>query len=425
VLSSYDFAALFILCVRFYSPLLHTMKEMQSRTLISLCVKSLILILTVFIIINIGYNKHSPTTSTCSIQDNNGSEIVNCILNEMPQQPLSNPYQWKLPTQDQIDEWRNLVHSMLVQLDCTHLNSILNHLSQIYTVNLSVDQQYCIAVPIHLEIGWPSFFVKIAGNSGAPIDALVDVHLSVAHPVTDGAVAQQGIYILQNSHVAKSLLIAGTTRNASLLDSSCQSSNYETDVAHNVHNLFQYAVMEMRKLYIENNNYQKLLHIQLHGMASTSCSTVSAFIANGVIISDLNQPENNNLKLLYDSIRSQRPDFLVETTHNSTCRLTGGTNVQGRALNMAASESEPAIEKLCVTKATRATGAFIHIEQKQISRDAFTDWAIAIDNAYIQQYPVYSSESGEISNNGTPSHQHYAILANISSLIVTILSYLL
>jgi len=344
-------------------------------------------------------------------------DMVRCLLEGMPQKGALTG-RMLTPNEKQTDEWKMLVgemwklsHSTATTMSsysgrveswnaqeaqqlCEQLNDRLSALLNEYRIEWlqwsDSAHGYCGIMQRNLTLGWPTLIVKTKmvdtwesyDRLLASDNAYLDVHLQIAHPITDGKVAQQGTSVLRESNVTKSLMIGGSTRSASEINSTCQPTNYETDVAHNTNNLFQHATIAIRYLYAELQKYDKLLCVQLHGMADTSCSNITVFMSNGYVdLPDQSAKPNQNLVLLRESILGLESKWNVTTPYINPCRLNGKSNVQGRVLNYNP-EKPLNLSTVCSTQSQTVTGAFLHIEQKWQSVTRPELWSKALDLAF-------------------------------------------
>lgn len=172
---------------------------------------------------------------------------------------------------------------------------------------------------------------------------------------------------------SRSFLMAGSRRSANHVSSTCQSKAWMSDVAHDVGNLFFPANQALQAFY----GTRDWTAIQWHGKAATSC-TNDMFLSNG-----LNEapPAGSKVHALHAAIQAAMPAWTVEMPGNSTCSLSGTTNVEGRLLNGVASAN------VCSTSAKTATQQFVHIEQTVgiIGNDldgTSAAWATAVNNTF-------------------------------------------
>jgi hypothetical protein len=318
-------------------------------------------------------------------------DVFSCIVENMPRTGHFNesrPY--IRPNESHVYEWRTIIDKMLTITTISHCEALTQSLillRNFYMIRSFIHEntQYCLLVEknsanINLILGWGTFIVKMNSKSTTKLD----LHLSAAHPLTDGYVQDQGLYIFLRSTLARSFLLAGTVRSASLLQSTCQNMNYETDVAHNVDNLFHQAALQTAVHYTDSN-LPDFVHVQLHGMAETSCPGVSVYIMPGVTITSYNEYFND----LYDALVEQ--SYIDGHKWNITtwkrgayCNLSGSTNVQGRVFNAIPNISIDYKNgnHICTENVAKPKGTFIHIEQKKKVRDAIDTWVRAIELAW-------------------------------------------
>jgi hypothetical protein len=329
------------------------------------------------------------TPTNCVTGARSLSDIHSCIIDTMPLQGHFNDTRpFLLPNIAQTIEWRNIVDAMLRlnnPTKCDRLRTTLSSLRDIYTIK-SVQNLYCVLLESDKTNvrGWGTLFVKLQPRSTS---SLLDLHLSAAHPLTDGYVQEQAFQIFTKSNIARSYLLAGTVRSASMKPSSCQNTNYETDVAHNVNNLFHHAVIQTAIIYSEQGQ-PDLVHVQLHGMAETSCPGVTAYAMPGVTTTSNDTYFTTLLESISRESKKRGLDWNVTTYGRGMyCNLHGSTNVQGRVLNDMSKicVDTECLQQVCTINVDKPAGTFIHIEQKRESRDQHDLWITAIDKAWSRQ----------------------------------------
>lgn len=175
--------------------------------------------------------------------------------------------------------------------------------------------------------------------------------LEVPHPKYDLHTERQGAWISVQLN-AQFLMMAGAHRCANTAYSGCDGTTSVctgadaapfaiSDVAHSVETPFQWTHEVL-------NEAPHLRFVNLHGNSSSLCEDI--FLSSTVP----NRPDGLTRAL---SKALQGPDWTVgyASDGQTTCNLSGTTNVQGRHTNQSAHP--------CNTAATQATGRFIHIEQ--------------------------------------------------------------
>lgn len=180
-------------------------------------------------------------------------------------------WQASLATQDQIDDWISLIGSLSnskciklriddfetwsvllgssgggVKDHCKYMASMpFDNLRGLYSLKTYMDVngvEFCVCYETNYTVngkfvkGWGLFVVPQDGNW-----TRVNIHYSAAHPITDGPIELQAAEIFTKTN-GRSLLIAGTRRDASKVDSECQKGNFRTDAAHNNDSMFHVAL---------------------------------------------------------------------------------------------------------------------------------------------------------------------------------------
>jgi hypothetical protein len=265
------------------------------------------------------------------------------------------------PSASEMIAWKNLTTAM-VQGDLPAACAIIAANSFPYTVIEFTDWvttktynilQEDIPPTEPIAKGWGTYiFNPLATNS---------LSIQVPHPLFDSLTPEEGVDAFRQLD-ARTLLMAGTHRYATNVQSSCQPdpnvAGNNADVAHNIENMFEPAheVLSAQPL--------GTVFIQIHGNGSASCPDV--FISNGTT-----SPGPRVTRIveclqadpLFDP--SGLDPFTVEAaTPTSMCILRGTTNVQGRFSHGSANP--------CTQAAESASESFIHIEQSFRMRDTAT-----------------------------------------------------
>ncbi len=232
-------------------------------------------------------------------------------------------------------------------------------------------QDYCVLMEIQdcnqdgtVEKGWGTFIV----NTGATRE--LSIH--VPHPIADAGTAEQGIRVFKDI-ATRSFLMAGTHRAADTTPSACQDGYTESDVAHNVTNLFQPTIEELVEFYGAEEHF---VAIQFHGMAALSCPDVDVYMSYGLGPGAGTPRPGDALIELKSNLLAYHPGWVVTVPGDTpSCGLHGSTNVQGRLLN--------GVPKwiVCATGASGYSGRFIHIEQDPGFRSA-GDWTAPIEDTF-------------------------------------------
>jgi hypothetical protein len=176
-----------------------------------------------------------------------------------------------------------------------------------------------------------------------------------AHPIADISTEMQAVTIFKETR-SRTLLVAGSHRDASLVDSTCQRSFKASDVAHDVTNMFHATYFALSIHY----GARPWWAIQWHGMAADTCEAVDVHLSHGV---DVVPVEGDKIVALRDNLLDREPDWRIGVPGSGVCSLNATTNVQGRLLN-----GVPA-NRVCGTPAATYTGRFMSIEQDPGFRD--------------------------------------------------------
>ncbi|MCI0476841.1 MAG: hypothetical protein L0Y55_11380, partial [Anaerolineales bacterium] len=291
-----------------------------------------------------------------------------CITAKMPRKETSG---YVVPIKQVQDAWKQVTAQMLAG-KCDDI-ALPENLKGAYTIGAFKDKQnnasYCVLMETldenkdnRIDRAWGTFIVNNQPTRELSIQA--------PHPIYDIATETQAMAVFKGVN-ARSFLLAGSHRDANPTRSTCQPSTGEgeADAAHNETSLFFIATQALSDYY--NANGKEWTAIQFHGMGTTSCPGVDAFLTYG--FSAAPKPGDKILDLRAN-IAKRDPKWVITVPGDSpVCNLTGGTNVGGRLLN-----NVPA-DQVCSIGATAYTGKFIHIEQKTNLRAAIADWIAAIN----------------------------------------------
>ena len=195
-----------------------------------------------------------------------------------------------------------------------------------------------------VDMGWGTFITYNTSTKPLVIQS--------PHPVFDENTETEAITVFKETSDAAFLLM-GAHRNASSV-SACQSGYYIPDPAHDVRNVFDPTVVEL-KSYFGSNPYWV---IQFHGMAVDSCSD-NIYMSNGFTTLP---PMGTKIWQLYDAMQTNHPAWSIDLTGQGSCSLSGATSTTGRIVNGIA------ISSACSNAAITNTGYFIHIEQDPNNR---------------------------------------------------------
>ncbi|MEW6336106.1 MAG: hypothetical protein AB1625_01780 [Acidobacteriota bacterium] len=212
------------------------------------------------------------------------------------------------------------------------------------------------------DLGWGMFLVR----RHAPRE----LHLQVPHPYFDFGTELQGATLMRASG-ARSLLMAGAHRQASMTASACQPEYCRSDAAHDTALPF-HAITEAILAHHERRG-QDFAVLQLHSFGPDGCPGVDVHVSDGTAQPP---PAGAPARRVRDALAARKPGWTITVSGDEPpCHLHGAGNVQGRLLN-----GVPAAQ-VCTRRATRAGGRFLHAEQKLHACDAAA-WAAAIAEAW-------------------------------------------
>lgn len=283
--------------------------------------------------------------------------LADCIQTQMPGEDFR---QFVEPSPAIRAAWRAAVRDMLAG-GCD-AGAWPDSLTSIYALTSLADsddgQEYCVLREVgdanrdgKVDQGWGTFIVRRQPKR--------QLGIQVPHPVDEENTLLQGFRIFEETG-AWYLLVAGANRKAAGQASTCQAGFDQADVAHNVDNLFQVAVEEAAG--VAAPLAAQLVSLQFHGMARTTCPGVDVLMSYGAGGSSA---PKDLLAALQQSLQAGNPQWVVKQSEEAPdCELDGTLNVQGRLLNGVPSGA------VCGVTAVRATGRFIHIEQKSAARNA-------------------------------------------------------
>jgi len=190
-----------------------------------------------------------------------------------------------------------------------------------------------------------------------------NVAIQVPHPKFDTYTARQGIesFLALDSQY---LLISGTHRHSSTLNSSCQSEYKQSDASHNINHFF----FNVHQVLSKANN--KTIFIELHGFGSTTRNKLwrQCDATNNLSLINLSEgiDDSNNtsfLQIFHQNITTNtdiksciyHPSKKMSINDVYTSILGGTKNTAGRLTNGS--------NEQCHTKATKSSHRFIHLEQ--------------------------------------------------------------
>lgn len=309
----------------------------------------------------------AATNADCAAA-NTLEELGACVAAKMPRRDTGG---YVVPLKQVQDAWKQVTAQMLAG-KCNDI-ALPENLKIAYTVGAFTDKQnnatYCVLMETldenkdnRIDRAWGTFIVNN--------QATRELSIQAPHPIYDIATETQAMAVFKGVN-ARSFLLAGSHRDANPARSTCQptSGEGEADAGHNDSSLFFIATQALFEYY--NANGKAWTAIQFHGMGTSSCPGVDAFITYGFAIPP--KPGDKILDLRAN-IAKRDPKWVITVPGDSpVCNLTGGTNVEGRLLNNVSAD------QVCTIGATAYTGKFIHIEQKTNLRAAIPDWIAAIN----------------------------------------------
>ncbi len=304
-------------------------------------------------------------------------ELVVC-LKDASHLPRSGSNDFVVPTLTERLDWADAVTRMLDGSEsgaCPTL-PLPASLDGLYGITTFVDasdgEEYCVLAEI-AGVGDPD--KKAWGTFITRLDPQRELAIQIPHPLNDSNTPEQGASVFKTTG-ARSFLLSGAHRNANDATSSCQSSYKEADAAHNVEHMFAPTTEATLDWYQTRQQGDELVVIQFHGMGSSTCSGVDAYMTYGRPPGDGNPVAGDQILDLEAELEAAHPSWVVIVPGESpTCTLNATTNTQGRFLNGVAPGS------VCGTAATSYSGRFIHIEQKFDFR-APEDWVDPIEAAW-------------------------------------------
>ncbi|MFO7566002.1 MAG: DNRLRE domain-containing protein [Enhygromyxa sp.] len=288
-------------------------------------------------------------------------ELVECISEHMPAKESEG---FEPPGAIVQNAWRTLVQDLVAIADISECDaiSVPSALGGIYEVFPFYDvfdgRDYCVAMEVEdfdgdsvVDRGWGTLIVNPTPERYLSID--------IPHPIEDKHTNIEGIAIFKGVG-AHTFVMAGSNRRANAQESSCQSGEVESDVAHAIDNLFFPTVVEIDQHY----SSAALEHtaIQFHGMTSDGCPDVAIYLTHG---SKLEPQSSDSIVALRDALLAIKPEWgapgaqtvAVPEQPGASCSKNGRKNVEGRYLNTG---SESAA---CGSNAKTYNGRFIHVEQ--------------------------------------------------------------
>jgi hypothetical protein len=302
-------------------------------------------------------------------------QLVTC-LKDSNHLPRSSSQDYVIPNLTEQLDWATVASDMLdatLTASCAGI-SLPGSLASFYEVTTFVDSEngtsYCVLAEVALtgagnKKAWGTFMTNL--------DAARELAIAIPHPLNDLDTPEQGIGVFKANR-ARSYMLSGAHRNANNQDgSSCQSSYFESDPAHDNRHMFQPASEALLSWYQTQLMEDQLVMVQFHGMGTSNCSGVDAYLTYGLAPGAGTPSPGDDILTLQAEMESRHPSWvLVVPGGTPSCTLNATTNVNGRYLNGVSASST------CGTNATSYSGRFIHIEQKRDFRLP-ADWVDAID----------------------------------------------
>lgn len=289
-------------------------------------------------------------------------QLIACIIN---QGPYADSAGYVEPGSTVKADWQTVVHAMM-NGGCDF--ALPASLAPVMTIMTFADsgnaRNYCVLYETadansngKVDNGWGTFITYNPSTKALIIQS--------PHPVFDATTENEAITVFKETS-ARAFLLMGAHRNASSVP-ACQGGYFISDPAHDVRNVFDPTVVEL-KSYFGSNPYWVL---QFHGMAVNSC-TDNVYMSNGF---NSLPPAGTRIWQLYDAMETAHPTWSIDLTGQGSCSLSGATSTTGRIINGID------ITRACGTTAITNTGFFIHIEQDPNFRTA-SDWIPAINTVW-------------------------------------------
>lgn len=311
------------------------------------------------------------------------------------------------PTQDEMDDFESVVSEMMAGASQSPATLIgtgacadipLLSLDDKYIIDIFFDTEnnkdYCVLTSLSLDWAWGTVIVNQDGTAK-------NLSFDSVHPRFDTNTGEQSIAVFKGTN-ARSFMVSGTHKYANDESSECDGTNNVSDVAHSI-NCFQSAAKAIMEYYDSFNlDYTA---IQFHAMASTACEGVDGYFTNGGTFPAVEEKIN----MFRDAVAEVMNDGSTFTVPGELpfCKLTGGTNVQGRMIN--------GVDYIdaCTVKSSTYSGRFIHLETKGHLREKLPElhakWSEAVNSAYAKfadaepprRTTLISPNGGETIGQGT------------------------
>ena len=279
---------------------------------------------------------------------------------------------------------------------------------------------YCVLVTTSIDYPWGSVVVHpskpldtataaATATGGAAADTgkhqRRNLSIDCPHPLHDENTGQQSIAVFQGTN-ARSLVISGGYRYSSN-ETSCQGQPFSiSDAAHSHQHGFHAAVSAIWKYHQQlprpssssSSSVLDFTSIQFHGMGTSTCPGVDAYLTHGMgsvpasppklfrlwnqITSHFSRIHNETFVLLPSTSNPTRSSSSSSSSSSSfsalTCSMSGASNIQGRLWNGIPPD------QVCSTPASSVSGRFVHLEQKSWMRDPqhFPTWVRIVEQAF-------------------------------------------
>lgn len=361
--------------------------------------------LSKFALLAAQYLVPSRSTSTCLSTSTTLEHLIDCFHpftvpeRKYPDYPS---YDAAQPNATQRQAWSDVITAVLnVDRNCSSIfiPPSINTIISVAPFTDSSGTAFCVLYESSVESG---HYAKGWGLFVVPelrADVSRSIHFSAPHPGWpggDGDTPQQAASLFKATG-AKSLLITGRKRTASILPSDCVTSSqggqhyYMTDPTHSIREPFFDANLAIIGWQNENGGCPatSCAFIQMHGKAPTTCPSEQVFLSAGLgrgkasiawYTNDIDRP----VKRLKTQLIRSFSHWNISLPSDDSCLLAATKNVVGRYLN----NVDPS--HVCNQGATArgASGKFIHIEQAEVSVDPanYGPWAAALRETFATTY---------------------------------------
>ncbi|MCC6558092.1 MAG: hypothetical protein IT372_34525 [Polyangiaceae bacterium] len=292
------------------------------------------------------------------------SSLATCIRNQMPRSGYGG---YRIPTAAEQADWRAVVASMLGGACGFALPTSLSAAMQINTFrDADNGKSYCVLMEVSdadsngvVDRGWGTFIVDPT--------AARELSHQAPHPIHDSNTETEAIDLFKWSD-SRSYLMCGAHRLANAGASACDADYRESDCAHATANMYHPTTLEIDAFYGAEANVQ----VQWHGMASTTCPGVNAYLSQGLSTAP---PAGADVRALEANVELANPTWSVDVPGGNTCSMNATDNVQGRFLNGVPEGS------VCTVAAAAASGEFMSVEQQPEYR-APARWSAAVKTTW-------------------------------------------